>query len=151
MTDPNETAKRPVTYDDARGGILADQAARYAELSERGLLADAIARRKARSTHDPASHVNYENFPPLTVAERLEMLAIGESLARYYRHPTLVHYAVTAGATWDQVAAATGSSAEAARAAYREWAEGQHRLHADTGAGLKDDEYAAALAAAEGS
>ena len=48
--------------------------------------------------------------------------------------------AVKAGATWDQVADATETTAEAARAAYREWAEGQHKY-----AGMGDGEYAAAL------
>ena len=91
----------------------------------------------------PNEHVNEQKFPPLTVAEYLEMLALGERIARYYRHPSTVDRAVKAGATWDQIAAATGTTAEAARAAYREWADGQH-----TYAGMGDDEYAAALRAA---
>jgi hypothetical protein len=69
-------------------------------------------------------------------------------IAQYYRHPAQVDRAARAGATWDQIAAATGTTAEAARAAYAEWAEGQHRLHADIGIGLDDEEYAAALRAA---
>ena len=76
------------------------------------------------------------------------MLALGERIAGYYRHPSQVDKAVRAGATWDQIAAATGITAEDARAAYREWAEGQHQLHADTGLGLlglDDAGYAAAL------
>lgn len=169
MTDPDETAnlvtgitrawrervageaaKRPVTYEEASGGSITEQAARYAGLSERGLLTDAIAKRKAAGTYHPAAHANDANLSPLTVAERLEMLAIGENLARYYRHPALVHYAVTAGATWERIGAAAGTTADAARAAYRTWADGQHQLHANTGGGLDDDEYAAALAAAEG-
>ena len=42
-----------------------------------------------------------------------------------------MHYAVLAGASWLQVAAATGSDEAAARQAYREWADGQHRLYVD--------------------
>src|SRR5207247_1387990 len=51
--------------------------------------------------------------------------------------------AVRAGATWEQIAAARNTTADAARAAYREWAEGQHKY-----AGMGDAEYAAALKAA---
>jgi hypothetical protein len=36
------------------------------------------------------------------------MLAVGEVIARHYRHPPQVHHTVTAGATWEQTAAATG-------------------------------------------
>jgi hypothetical protein len=52
--------------------------------------------------------------------------------------------AVRSGASWDQIAAVSGTTAEGARAAYHEWADGQHRLHADMGIGLDDDEYAEA-------
>ena len=73
------------------------------------------------------------------------MLALGERIARYYRHPSQVDKAVKAGASWAQIAAATGTTEDAARAAYREWAEGQHKY-----AGMGDDEYAAALKRAGG-
>ena len=58
-----------------------------------------------------------------------------------------MHYAVLAGASWPQVAAATGSDEATARQAYREWADGQHRLHADYEGkfGLDAVEHAAAL------
>ena len=55
------------------------------------------------------------------------MLARGEAIAFYYRHPAGVDHAVKAGATWEQIAAARNTTPEAARAAYREWAEGQHQ------------------------
>jgi hypothetical protein len=135
----------PVTYNEASSGSLPDQIARYHELSERDLMAGAIATLKARGTYQPNEHVNEERFPPLTVAEHLEMLALGEVIARYYRHPSQVDKALKAGATWPQIAAATGTTAEAARGAYREWAEGQHKY-----AGMGDAEYAAALKAAGG-
>ena len=169
MTDPDETANlvtevtvawrehvaeegagRPVTYNEASGGNIADQVDRYRELAEHDTMVRSIAILKARGTYEPNEHVNEEKFPPLTVAEHLEMLALGERIARYYRHPAQVDGAVRAGATWAQVAAAAGSTAEAARAAYREWADGQHQLHADVGMGLDDDEYAAALSRLEG-
>ena len=55
-----------------------------------------------------------------------------------------------AGATWEQIAAAAGGDPDQARQAYREWAEGQHRLRSDFPGGtlgLGDEEYAAALEA----
>jgi hypothetical protein len=139
------TADRPLTYDKAIDGGIVDQIARYRELADHDVMARAIATLKARGTYQPNEHVNEEKFPPLTVAGHLEMLALGERIARYYRHPSQVDQAVKAGATWDQIAAATGTKAEAARTAYREWAEGQHKY-----ASMSDDEYAAAVKAAGG-
>jgi hypothetical protein len=133
----------PATYDEATGGNIVDQIARYRELAGRDVMARSIATLKARGTYEPNEYVNEVKFPPLTVAEHLEMLALGEVIARYYRHPSQVDNAVKAGATWDQIAAATGTTADAARAAYIEWAEGQHKY-----TGMNDAEYAAALEAA---
>jgi hypothetical protein len=138
----------PVTYPEASGGNIVDQMVRYRQLAEHDALAGAIAIGKARGTYEPNEYVNEQKYPPLTVAEHLEMLALGERIARYYRHPSQVDKAVRAGASWDQIAAAAGTTAEEARAAYREWAEGQHRLHADIGIGLDDAGYAAAVKAA---
>jgi hypothetical protein len=169
VTDPNETAKvvgeiteawreylaeeaakRPLTCNDASIGNIADQVTRYGELSQHDALARAIAIGKARGTYEPNEYVNDEKFPPLTLAEHLELIALGERIARYYRHPTLVHRAVLAGATWEQIAAAAGGDPDRARQAYREWAEGQHQLRSDFPGGtigLGDEEYAAALEA----
>ena len=118
MTDPDETAnivgeitaafrehraeeaaKRPVTYHEASTGNITDQIDRYRELAQHDALAGAIAIGKARGTYVPNEHVNEEKFPPLTMAEHLEMLALGERIARYYRHPSQVDKAVKAGAT----------------------------------------------------
>jgi hypothetical protein len=137
----------PVTYHEASGGNISDQMDRYRELADRDLMARSIATLKARGTNEPNEHVNEERFPPLTAAEYLEMLALGERIARCYRHPSQVDKALRAGASWDQIAGSTATTAEAARAAYREWAEGQHRLHADMGVGLDDAGYAAPLEA----
>src|SRR5260370_16064791 len=128
----------PLTYNEAAAGNIADQIMRYGELAQHDALAGAIAIGKARGTYEPNQYVNEQKFPPLTVAEHLEMLALGERIARYYRHPSQVDSAVKARASWDQIAAAAGTTAEEARAAYREWAEGQHRLHADSGIALAD-------------
>jgi hypothetical protein len=138
----------PMTYDEASGGNIADQMDRYRELADHDLMARSIAILKARGTYEPNEHVNEEKFPPLTAAEHLEMLALGERIARHYRHPSQVDNAVRAGASWAQIAAATGTTEDATRAAYLQWAEGQHRLHVDIGIGLDDDEYAAAIRAA---
>jgi len=135
----------PQTYHEASGGSIAGQIDRYRELDERDLMARSIAILKARGTYKPNEHVNEEKFPPLTVAEHLEMLALGERIARYYRHPSQVDHAIRAGASWDQIAAATGTTEDAARAAYLEWAEGHHKY-----AGMDDEEYAAALERAGG-
>ena len=130
----------PQTYHEASGGSIVDQMDRYRELDERDLMARSIATLKARGTYEPNEYVNEAKFPPLTVAEHLEMLALGERIARYYRHPSQVDQAVRAGASWEQIAAATGTTEDAARSAYREWAEGQHKY-----AGMDDADYAAAL------
>jgi hypothetical protein len=137
------TGKRPITYDEASGGNLPGQEDRYRELAQRDALAKAIAIKKARGDYQPGGHVSEENFPPLTVAEHLEMIALGERIARYYAHPSQVDVAVKAGATWAQIAAARGTDEPAVRQQYREWAEGQHRY-----AGMGDEEYAAAIARA---
>ena len=86
---------------------------------------------KARGTFETSEHVNDEKFPPLTTAEHLEMLALGERIARYYRHPAQVDKALRAGAT--------GTTEDSARAAYREWANGQHQAYADMAIGLSDE------------
>jgi hypothetical protein len=138
----------PQTCHEASDGNIVDQIARYRGLAERDIMARSIATLKVRGTYEPNEYVNEEKFPPLTVAEHLEMVALGERIARYYRHPSQVDRAVKAGATWQQIAEATGTTEDAARAAYREWADGQHRLHADIGIGLDDDDYAAAIEAA---
>jgi hypothetical protein len=159
MTDPNETAnvvgeiteawrehlaeeaaKRPVTYNDASTGSIVDQIDRYRELADHDSMSRSIATLKARGTYKHNEHVNDEKFPPMTVAEHLEMLALGERIARYYRHPSQVDHAVRAGASWDQIAAATRTTPEAAWAAYRDWAEGQHKY-----AGMSNATYAEAL------
>ena len=130
----------PQTYQEAMDLGLRDQISRYEELTDRDLMARVIAGLQARGEYDEDKHPGPEEYPPLTVGEHLEMLALGEAIAFYYRHPAGVGHAVRAGATWEQIAAARNTTAEAARAAYREWAEDQHKY-----AGMGDAEYAAAL------
>jgi hypothetical protein len=136
------TAKLPQTYHEASAFPLPDQIARYEELTDRDMAARSIATLQARGEYDEekARILPLGKYQPLTAAEHLELLALGEAIAFYYRHPAGVDRAVRAGATWEQIAAARNTTAEAARAAYREWAEGQHQY-----AGMSDDEYAAAI------
>jgi hypothetical protein len=87
----------PVTYNEASAGNIADQMDRYRELAEHDTMARSIAILKTRGTFEPSKHVNDEKFPPLTVAGYLEMLALGERIARYYRHPSQVDKTVKDG------------------------------------------------------
>jgi hypothetical protein len=105
----------------------------------------------ARGEYAPPSHGHTGAPEPLTVTEHLELLAAGELLARYYRHPAHVHRALQAGATWEQVAAATGRDEAQARRDYREWAQDEHRLWTDCNGefGIDAAEYAAAIARAD--
>jgi hypothetical protein len=132
----------PLTYHEAMELGLRDQVDRYEELTDRDLMTRSIAILQARGEYDveKARILPIGKYQPLTVAEHLEMLALGEAVAFYYQHPAGVDHAVRAGATWEQIAAARNTTAEAARAAYREWAEGQHQY-----AGMSDGEYAAAI------
>jgi hypothetical protein len=137
------TADHPLTYREAMDLSLRDQIDRFEELTDRNLMARSIAILQARGEYNKDKHPDPREYQPLNVAEHLEMLALGEAIAFYYLHPAGVDHAVRAGATWEQIAAASDTTAESARAAYREWAEGQHKY-----AGMNDADYAAALKAA---
>jgi len=141
-----------MNYDEIDQMPLTDVLNRYQALNDRDSMARSIVTLQARGTWNADGSIRAEDYPPLTAAEHLELVALGERLARYYQHPVLVHHAVTTGATWEQIAAATGTSLDEARQAYREWAHGQHELRRqfpDGAIGLGDEEYAAALEAIE--
>jgi hypothetical protein len=137
------TADHPLTYHQAMDLSLPDRRARYEELTDRELMVRSIATLQARGEYDQDKHPDPGKYQPLTVGEHLEILALGEAIAFYYRHPAGVDHAVRAGATWEQIGAARNTTAEAARVAYREWAEGQH-----TYARMSDAAYREALEAA---
>jgi hypothetical protein len=128
-----------------RGTVNARE--RFDELTSRDLSVRAYATLRACGTYDPAKHGDASRFQPLTVAEHLEVLAIGEVLARHYRHPAYVDQAVKAGASWPQIAEAVGSDDAQVRQQYREWANGQHNLHIhyEGKFGINDAEHAAAI------
>lgn len=142
-TTYQETAGRYRSASDARE--------RFEELVARDVTAHALAALVGRGDYDPRIHGDTADSAPLVVTEHLELLAAGELLARYYRHPAHAHRALQAGATWEQVAAATGRDEAQARRDYREWAEDEHRLWQDYGGrlGIDDTEYAAAVARAD--
>jgi hypothetical protein len=140
-----------MTYGQAAQTPFADVLNRYQRLNDRDSMARAIATLQARGERTGGRSLDPADYPPLTAAEHLELLALGERLARHYRHPAMVHHAVLAGATWEQVAAATGGDPEEARLAYQDWAAGQRQLRRDFpggSAGLGDEEYGAAMRAA---
>ena len=142
----------PTTFDEASAMRWPDVLDRYQALTDRDSMARAIATLQARGEWNEDRSLKPEDYPRLTAEEHLELIALGEVMARHYRHPALVHYAVVAGATWDQIAGAAGTSADQARQAYRAWAEGQHRLRSDFPGGtigLGNEEYAAAIEAAD--
>lgn len=148
-----QTSPPATTYQETSGRYRAtgDARERFEELTVRDVSARAFMALVARGDYDPWIHGDLGSFEPLTVTEHLELLASGEMLARYYRHPAHAHRALQAGATWEQVAAATGSDEAQARRDYREWAEDEHRLWADYNGefGIDAAEYAAAMARAD--
>ncbi len=165
MTEVDQTARppgeylaapgagpRPVTYDQVAqrfGPGRHDARERYDELSMREHLARAYATLRARGEYDPARH-GTGGTGPLTADEHLELLAIGEYLARSYRPTYEVHHALRAGATWRQVAEALDTGEAMARVAYRAWADGQHDMLRWTEGrlGMSDTEYAEVIARA---
>jgi hypothetical protein len=145
---------RPLTYNDAGpiypGTLLTAGRDRYHELSDRDMEVRTAAKLRELGEFDPENlgHQLVAASEPLTAAERLEHMAIGEALARHYRHPSMLDQAAKAGATWEQIGAARGTSADQARADYRAWADGQHSLlsYGDGKFGMPDADYAAAYA-----
>lgn len=153
LADPADD--RPLTYNDAQTVYQTSLTAardRYDQLSDRDLSARTAALPRERGELDPANlgHQLVAASEPLSAAEHLEHMAIGEVLARYYRHPSMPGHAAKAGASWEQIGAARGTSADQGRRDYREWAEGQHNLLTWTEGriGMSDAEYAEAIACA---
>lgn len=158
MTDDQAaTAAEPrrITYAQAASSprTIVDAQERYEALTDRKMAAQTVAILRERGEFDAANpvHASMAERQPLGADDWLEMMAAGEVIARYYRHPAMLDHAAKAGATWDQIGAARGTSAEQAREDYREWADGQHSLWNSYGDGehrfgLDDADYAAVLA-----
>jgi hypothetical protein len=142
------------TYEEASEIPFADVLNRYQALNDRDSIARAIATLQTRGEWNDDRSLDPADYPLLTTSEHLELIALGEVIARHYRHPALVHHAVMAGATWQQIADATGGDVHQPRQAYQAWAEGQHQLRQqfpDGTIGLGDDEYATAIKTISGS
>jgi hypothetical protein len=139
------------TFSEASEMPLPDVLNRYQVLNDRDLMARAIAALQATGAWKADRSIRPADHPPLTAGEALEMLARGESRARYSRHPAQVHHAVVAGATWQQIAAATGRDAGQVRDRYHQWAISQRELREQYPGGtigMSEDEYQAAVDAA---
>lgn len=88
---------------------------------------------------------------PLSAEDALEVLALGELIARKagYGRQLDVRDARAAGASWSQIGAALGTSKQAAWEAHTRWIDDQAADHVRTGfVGLDEAEATAARTAA---
>ncbi|WP_405791819.1 hypothetical protein [Streptomyces sp. NBC_01506] len=132
------------------------------ELERRFTLPGAVARYDALRTRDalasPADEDEADRGGPadrpdadaLTREESLELLALGEVIARKagYGRQLSVRSARRAGASWSQIGAALGTSKQAAWEAHNRWIDEQAQESGDGHWGWDADEVAAARALA---
>ena|SRR5947209_4608475 len=88
---------------------------------------------------------------PLGRAEALELLALGEVIARKsgYGRQLTVRSARTAGASWADIGQALGTTRQSAWEAHRRWIDAQAAQHGEVGQiGFDEEETAAARALA---
>lgn len=143
----NDTADCSVTYRQTAAVPISEALMRYQLL----VTPDLLSKTAASSRPPGRRRLGGAASGPLSVVERLELLALGEHLACHFRHPVLVHYAVQAGATWPQIAAALDQISLHARQDYADWADRQRALakcSPGVTAGFSETEYIKALAAA---
>jgi hypothetical protein len=115
------------------------------DLERRFTLPAAVARFEELRTRDSLGEA------PLDRAESLELLALGEVIARKsgYGRQLSVRSARTAGASWAEIGAALGTTRQSAWEAHRRWIDGQAAQHGEDGEiGFDDEETAAARALA---
>ena len=89
--------------------------------------------------------------PPLPREEALELLSLGELIARKagYGRQLDIRSARAAGASWSQIGEALGTSKQSAWEAHSRWIDAQAAQHRRSGfEGLDDGEIAAARALA---
>lgn len=125
-----------------REHTLTTAVARYNELRARDLLTPATA---GRSDDDPAGP------GPLPRQDALELLALGEAIARKagYGRQLTVRSARMAGASWSQIGAALGTSKQSAWEAHSRWIDQQAEQHdAKDYEGMDPQQVAAARALA---
>jgi hypothetical protein len=122
---------------------LATAVARYNDLRARDLLASAAADLSGEPPGDA----------PLPAQEALELLALGEVIARKagYGRQLTVRSARTAGASWSQIGAALGTSKQSAWEAHSRWIDQQAERHGRIWYQGMDEQEAAAARALAGS
>jgi hypothetical protein len=138
---------RPVTYLQA-AAMSASEALIWYQLLERR---DRLSRTSARAHPQGGRRHGGAVSEPLTVRELLELLSLGERLARHFRDSFWVHQAVQTGATWPGIAAARAETSLQARQNYAMWADEQQAIaEADPGrtTGMSEAEHVIARAAA---
>ncbi|MER7568293.1 hypothetical protein ABTZ93_35845 [Streptomyces sp. NPDC097941] len=106
---------------------------------------DALRTRDAlTSPPDDEDESDYfaDDMAPLTREEALELLALGEVIARKaaYGRQLSVRSARRAGASWSQIGAALGTSKQAAWEAHNRWIDEQAKQQRDAGHWGLDDE-----------
>lgn len=108
-----------------RGLTLSTAVARYEELRSRDSLVDVTD-----SAEEPVGAAS-----PLSRAEALDLLALGEVIARKagYGRQLAVRTARAAGASWSEIGSALGTSKQAAWEAHTRWIDQQARQHDATG------------------
>ena len=103
----------------------------------------------------PAAATRFEDLrlrdlladPSLSRAEALELLALGEVIARKsgYGRQLTVRSARTAGASWAEIGSALGTTRQSAWEAHQRWIDGQAAQRGQVGQiGFDDQETAAA-------
>ena len=113
------------------------------ELEKRHTLLTAASRYDALRTRDTLAGMAGDEPGALAQAEALEMLALGELLARKagYGRQLGVRRARLTGASWAQIGAALGTTKQSAWEAHARWIEDQAAEHKRTGfVGLGPDE-----------
>jgi hypothetical protein len=117
------------------------------ELEQQHTLSTATTRYDELRMREALSSMTDGGDESLTRAETLELLALSEVVIRkagYGRQP-MVRSARAAGASWNQIGAALGTSKQAAWETHNRWIEDQARQHELTGyEGLNHDEASAA-------
>ena len=105
------------------------------ELESRHTLSTATTRYDDLRMRDALATMGDGSAPPLSREESLELLALSEVITRKagYGRQAMVRTARGAGASWNQIGAALGSSKQAAWEAHNRWIEDQARQHEQTG------------------
>ncbi len=123
------------------------------ELDRRFTLLTAAVRYDGLRSRDALAPAGpYGNGPDtLSTAEALEMLALGELLARKagYGRQLAIRTARATGASWSQIGAALGTTKQSAWESHARWIDDQAEQHRRSGyEGLDADQVAAVRSAA---